>query len=42
VLLQDDAAAIIAANAVALLGAGYVTRRTVKRAETRAAAAGLM
>ena len=41
-LLRDDTVAIIAANAVALLGAGYVTRRTVKRAETRAAAAGLM
>jgi len=41
-LLRDDTAAIICANAVALLGAGYVTRRSVKRAEARAAAAGLM
>jgi hypothetical protein len=41
-LLRDDTGAIIAANAVALLGAGYVTRRTVKRAEARAGAAGLM
>jgi len=42
VLLRDDTAAIIGANAVALLGAGYVTHRSVKRAEARAAAAGLM
>ena len=41
-LFRDDTAAIIGANAVALLGAGYVTRRTVKRAEARAAAAGLI
>jgi uncharacterized membrane protein len=41
-LLRDDTAAIIGANAVALLGAGYVTHRSVKRAEARAAAAGLM
>src|SRR5439155_3546112 len=39
-LLRDDTGAIIATNAVALLGAAYVTRRTVKRAEARAAAAG--
>jgi hypothetical protein len=42
VLLRDDTAAIIGANAVALLGAGYVTHRSVKRAEARAAAAGLI
>jgi hypothetical protein len=41
-LLRDDTAGIIAANAVALLGAGFVTRRSVQRARARAAAAGLM
>jgi hypothetical protein len=41
-LLRDDTLGIVAANAVALLGAAYITRRTVKRAEARAAAAGLM
>jgi hypothetical protein len=41
-LLRNDTATIIGANAVALLGAAYVTRRAVKHAEARAAAAGLM
>jgi len=41
-LFRDDTAAIIGANVVALFGAGYMTRHSVKRAEARAAAAGLM